>query len=86
MELTINERSLIALYSAPTLAETIQRMERAPVDQMEAGIQPDFLAALATLKRMDEAEYETLDVQDVLVTDEMEEQEVLENAGASEAG
>lgn len=82
MELNVNELSIIAIYAAPTLRETLVRMEQAPVEKMEQSIQPDFLSALSKLKGLDEAAYARLDLQNVLLTDDEEEKEAEENAGA----
>lgn len=82
MKLNMNELSIIAIYAAPTLRETLERMEQAPVEKMEQSIQPDFLSALSTLKGMDETAYAGLDLQNVLVTDDEDEKEAEENAGA----
>lgn len=82
MKLTMSEASITALYAAPTLAETIQRMTDSPAEDMELSVQKDFFSALRKLKKMEEHEYLALDLQDVLVTDEDELMEVEENANS----
>lgn len=65
--MTINEKSIVAIYAAPTLKETLERMEDAPVAVMEPEIQADFLSALRKLKGMDEQTYQELELNDTLL-------------------
>lgn len=81
MKLTMEEKSITAIYAAPTLQETLERMAETPIQEMEPEIQADFLSAMKKLKAMDEQAYRALDMRDVLLTDADELREVEENAG-----
>lgn len=81
MKLTMEEKSIAAIYAAPTLQETLERMAETPIQEMEPEIQADFLSAMKKLKAMDEQAYRALDMRDVLLTDADELREVEENAG-----
>lgn len=68
--LTMNERTIIALFAAPTRAVTVERMGAAPIEEAEGTIRAEFFSALKKLMAMSEEEYLALDLRDVLVADE----------------
>ena len=71
-DLTLDERSLVALYRGTTRAETLANLNAVPVNRIDPALQERFRSARRKVHNMTDEAFAVLDFWDVLVAEEEE--------------